>query len=122
MFKHLSMKAPPWLQPALDEIRHTMEATKIELQASIDNLKTDLQTSIENLKTDFQEKVNQIEVKLTSIQRTGATVGGPLLIFSTSFPDMLVMKSYNMSAADGQSINFKRVPFPDGSDPVTEVR
>ena len=116
------MKAPPWLQPALDEIRHTMEATKIELQASIDNLKTDLQTSIENLKTDFQEKVNQIEVKLTSIQRTGATVGGPLLIFSTSFPDMLVMKSYNMSAADGQSINFKRVPFPDGSDPVTEVR
>jgi uncharacterized protein DUF1773 len=35
---------------------------------------------------------------------------------------MLAMKSYNMSAADGQNINFKRVPFPDGSDPVTEVR
>lgn len=26
-----------------------------------------------------------------------------------------------MSVADGQNINFKRVPFADGSDPVTSV-
>jgi hypothetical protein len=111
MSKHLFMKAPPWFQPALNEIQNTIEAAKTELQTSIDNLKTEL-----------QEKVNRIEVKLNSIERTGAIVRGPLFIFSISFPDMLVMKSYNMSAADGQNINFKRVPFPDGSDPVTEVR
>jgi hypothetical protein len=65
MSKHLSMKAPPWLQPALNEIQNTIEAAKTELQTSIDNLKTEL-----------QEKVNRIEVKLNSIERTGAIVRG----------------------------------------------
>lgn len=66
MSKHLrkaDAEAPPWLQPALNQIQATIEAAKTELQVSIDNMKT-----------DFREKVNQIEEKLTSIERTCAIV------------------------------------------------
>jgi hypothetical protein len=71
------------------------------------------------MKADFREKVDQIEEKLTSIERTCAIVRLFHLMFS--FSEMLVMKSHNMSVADGQNINFKRVPLADGSDPVTRV-
>lgn len=82
-----------------------------------------LQTSIDELRTEFEEKGNRFDARLTSIERTCAIVRTScfilsVLVLTASFE---IQKSHNMSVADGQNINFKRVPFADGSDPVVQV-